>query len=69
LQNRFNFQNEAMAGVGIIPRGEVVLVCAQVGLSSSVLTQKTFSALVVTIILTALVTPPILKFTIKKTIL
>ncbi|MBI2471409.1 MAG: cation:proton antiporter [Planctomycetes bacterium] len=61
--------NKAMVGVGMIPRGEVALVCAQVGLSSSVLTQKTFSALVVTIIATALVAPPIIKFTIKKTIL
>lgn len=61
--------SKAMIGVGMIPRGEVALVCAQVGLSSSMLTQKTFSALVVTIILTALVTPPLLKVTIKKTIL
>ncbi|MDO8142804.1 MAG: cation:proton antiporter [Candidatus Brocadiales bacterium] len=61
--------SKAMVGVGMIPRGEVALVCAQVGLSSSMLTQNTFSALVVTIIATALVTPPLLKVTIKKIIL
>lgn len=58
--------SKAVVGVGMIPRGEVALVCAQVGLSASILTQRTFSALVVTIIVTALVTPPILRLVIKK---
>lgn len=60
--------NKTMVGVGMIPRGEVGLVCAQVGLSTSILTQKTFTALIITIIATTLVTPPMLKLIIKNTI-
>ncbi len=58
--------NKILIGVGMIPRGEVALVCAQIGLSTSALTQKTFSALVITIIVTALVTPSLLKLTTKR---
>ncbi len=50
----------------MVPRGEVGLVCAQPGLSASILNQKIFSALVVTIIVTTLVTPPMLKFITKR---
>lgn len=55
-------------GAGMIPRGEVGLVCAQLGLSSAILTQKTFTALVITIMVTTLVTPPILKLISRNTI-
>ncbi|HHT9124000.1 MAG TPA: cation:proton antiporter domain-containing protein [Candidatus Wunengus sp. YC63] len=51
----------------MIPRGVVGLICAQVGLSTSILTQKTFTALVITIMVTVLITPPMLKRIIRNT--
>ena len=60
--------SKTFVGVGMIPRGVVGLICAQVGLSTAILTQKTFTALVITIMVTILITPPMLKRIIKNTI-
>jgi len=53
-------------GVGMIPRGEVGLIFAGLGSSlilqgQPVLSQTTFSALVLMIMLTTFITPPLLK--------
>lgn len=53
-------------GVGMIPRGEVSLIFAGLGSSvllqgRPVLSQATFSALVLMVMLTTLITPPLLK--------
>jgi len=48
-------------GVGMVPRGEVGLVFASIGKSLGVLNDELFSALVIMVIVTTLVTPPALK--------
>lgn len=58
-------------GVGMIPRGEVGLIFANIGLTLSVagapvLSRSTYSAVVVMVIVTTLVTPPALKFTLGR---
>jgi Kef-type K+ transport system membrane component KefB len=47
-------------GVGMVPRGEVGLIFAQVGLSSGVLNEMWFSVLVLTVFITTFITPPLL---------
>lgn len=47
--------------VGMIPRGEVGLIFAGIGLASGVVTEDLYSALVVMVMLTTFVTPPWLK--------
>ena len=54
-------------GLGMIPRGEVGLIFANIGLALSVggrqiVSQATFSAIVVMVIVTTMVTPPALKW-------
>ena len=54
-------------GVGMIPRGEVGLIFASLGSTlmlhdQAVLSKTTFSALVLMVMLTTFITPPILKF-------
>ncbi len=53
-------------GMGMVPRGEVGLIFASIGKSLGVLSDALFSALVLMIIVTTLVTPPLLKATFKK---
>jgi Kef-type K+ transport system membrane component KefB len=47
-------------GVGMVPRGEVGLIFAQIGLSVGLLNAGLYSAVALMIMLTTLVTPPIL---------
>ena len=58
-------------GIGMIPRGEVGLIFANIGLTLSVggtriVNQATFSAVVVMVIVTTLVTPPALTWSLKR---
>jgi Kef-type K+ transport system membrane component KefB len=53
-------------GVGMIPRGEVGLIFASIGRSLHVIDNSTFSAVVIMVIVTTLVTPPLLKITIAR---
>ena len=48
-------------GIGMIPRGEVGLIFAQLGLTLAVLDAALFSALALVVFVTTFVTPPLLK--------
>jgi Kef-type K+ transport system membrane component KefB len=48
-------------GVGMVPRGEVGLIFAQIGLSAKLLNPGLYSAVALMVILTTLVTPPSLR--------
>ena len=49
-------------GIGMIPRGEVGLIFASIGKSMGVLSGSVFSALVMVVTLSTVVTPPLLKW-------
>jgi Kef-type K+ transport system membrane component KefB len=58
-------------GLGMIPRGEVGLIFANIGLGLTigdrpVVSRQEFSALVVMVILTTMVTPPLLKWSLTR---
>jgi Kef-type K+ transport system membrane component KefB len=53
-------------GVGMIPRGEVGLIFAGIGRGVGVFDDSLFSAMVIMVIITTLVTPPILKLTLAR---
>ncbi len=50
-----------LIGVGMVPRGEVGLIFAQLGLSLAVLDAKLFSALTLVVFVTTFMAPPLLK--------
>lgn len=52
---------KSVIGVGMVPRGEVGLIFAQLGLTSGVLTVGQFSALALMVIATTFMAPPLLK--------
>jgi Kef-type K+ transport system membrane component KefB len=53
-------------GIGMIPRGEVGLIFASIGVNLKVVDHATYSALVIMIIVTTLITPPLLSLTLKR---
>ncbi len=54
-------------GVGMIPRGEVVLIIATVGITEGIIGNEVFSTTVMLVVLTTLATPPILRSLLAKT--
>jgi Kef-type K+ transport system membrane component KefB len=58
--------NKAVVGVGMIPRGEVGLIFARVGLASHVFDPGLFGAATLMVMITTLVAPPCLKRLLDK---
>ena len=54
--------NKNVIGVGMIPRGEVGLIFAQLGLDREVFDQSQFSAVALMVIVTTFMAPPLLKW-------
>ncbi|MEK7017277.1 cation:proton antiporter [Bacillus sp. FSL R9-9410] len=59
----FDAKSSAIIGAGMVSRGEVALIIAGTGLSSGLLAQDYFTAVVIVVILTTMITPPMLKYT------
>jgi Kef-type K+ transport system membrane component KefB len=55
------WQTSLRVGAGMIPRGEVAMVAAQLGLSMLILSTAVYSVIVFVVVASALVTPPLLK--------
>ena len=58
--------NKLAIGVGMIPRGEVGLVFAGVGASSGALSESTDAAIIMMVILTTFVAPPLLRLVFQE---
>lgn len=63
--------NRLCIGIGMIPRGEVGLIFAGVGLTLSVggeriIDEGTFAAVLVMVVVTTLITPPLLQWAFKR---
>ena len=54
-------RSAAIVGVGMVPRGEVGIIVASVGLSEGVIKADLYGVVVAMSILTTLVAPPFLK--------
>lgn len=57
----FRWLEAIQLGIGMVSRGEVGLIVASVGLSSGLLSDEVFSAIVAMVLVTTLVTPPLLR--------
>jgi Kef-type K+ transport system membrane component KefB len=53
--------NHLAIGVGMIPRGEVGLIFAHLGLANGILTPEVYSAILIMVIATTFLAPPLLK--------
>ena len=55
-----------IVGFGMIPRGEVGLIFANVGKALGVVSDELFSVIIVMVIFSTLLTPPILAFLLRR---
>ena len=53
--------NKLVVGVGMVPRGEVGLIFASIGLTAGILSGEVYSAILIMVILSTFIVPPILK--------
>ena len=58
--------NRAAVGVGMAPRGEVGLIFAQIGLAAGILSTRLFGVMLLVVVATTLVTPPLLQWTLRR---
>jgi len=55
-----------IVGVGMVPRGEVGVVIASLGLTAGVFSDETYAVIVAMSLLTSIVTPPVLSVLLKR---
>jgi Kef-type K+ transport system membrane component KefB len=54
--------DKVLIGIGMIPRGEVGLIFAAIGLSSGVLSSDLYAALLIVVLVSTVVVPPLLRW-------
>jgi Kef-type K+ transport system membrane component KefB len=59
--------NHLAIGVGMIPRGEVGLIFAHLGLTRGILTSEVYSAILIMVIFTTFLAPPLLRPVFQRT--
>jgi Kef-type K+ transport system membrane component KefB len=58
--------NKSLIGIAMIPRGEVGLIFAQMGLTTGALTSDLYSAVAMMVLATTFITPPLLAWNVRK---
>lgn len=66
LAGGFTLIESIQLGIGMISRGEVGLIVAKVGISAGLIASETFSIIVGMVLITTLITPPLLKLSFSK---
>ena len=61
----FNFKGGLRIGCGMIPRGEVALIIAGIGLTAGILDEKLFGVVILMTLVTTLVAAPLLNFSLS----
>ena len=59
--------DKLLIGLGMVPRGEVGLIFASIGLANGVLTPDLYGALIIVVLITTVMTPPLLRMRIGAT--
>jgi Kef-type K+ transport system membrane component KefB len=67
LLGKLSPRESVQLGFSMVPRGEVVLIVATVGITEGFITQAELSMTVAMVVLTTLLTPPVLRILFRKT--
>jgi len=62
----YEWKSSLRVGAGMVSRGEVALILATLGLEKSVIEPSMFTVLIIVVLITTLVTPPLLKWMFKE---
>lgn len=61
ITQRMSFRDSLIIGTGMVPRGEVAMIVALIGLDQNLISQDTYSALILMSLLTTIIPPLILR--------
>lgn len=61
----FNAKGAMRIGTGMIPRGEVALIIAGIGITAGILSEQLFGVVIMMTLVTTLVAPPLLNLTLR----
>ena len=64
--NGFSGRDGLVVGVGMVPRGEVGLITANIGWAAGIVSPEIYSLVIVLVLATTLVTPPLLSICFKR---
>jgi Kef-type K+ transport system membrane component KefB len=59
--------DKVLIGIGMVPRGEVGLIFASIGLATGVLDTDQYGALLIVVLVTTVITPPLLRLRLGRT--
>jgi len=62
----FKWAQSLRTGIGMMPRGEVALIISSMALTRGIFTQTEFSTTVLLVVISAVITPPLLKLAFKE---
>ncbi len=62
----FNFRGALRIGVGMLPKGEVTLIVAGIGLANGLLSEELFGSILLTVLITMFIAPAALIATLKN---
>jgi Kef-type K+ transport system membrane component KefB len=62
----FSLRQSTRIGIGMVPRGEVALIISAMALTRGIFTQTEYSTTVLIVILSAILTPPLLKWAFRE---
>jgi len=57
----FGWKKSAVIGAGMISRGEIALIIAAIGLNNKIVDSELYTTLIIMVLVTTIVTPPLLK--------
>ncbi|MEM3374316.1 MAG: cation:proton antiporter [Candidatus Woesearchaeota archaeon] len=63
---KLNFKDSLIVGIGMVPRGEVALIIASLGLANNILSVKEYSIISAMALLTSFLVPTILSYLIRR---
>jgi len=59
----FDWNKSAIVGVGMVSRGEIALIIAAIGLEGKIIDHTLYTSIIVMVLVSTIVTPPLLKIT------
>lgn len=66
VMTKMNWHSALAIGSGMVSRGEMALIIAQIGLSAHLLAKNLYSEIIIVIVLSTIVAPLLLKWTLKR---
>lgn len=66
LLSGFKSRELLQIGIGMIPRAEVALIIANQGLTGNIISNATFTSIILLVVVSTIVTPPLLKYLFSK---